>query len=685
MAVYSYTPTKNAALKSSSPNTNFSADTQNRIYHNDLNTIFEYIAFFYNVDLSSAPLLHKAITAKLKLYVVSKSGDNNARLNLISFGASWAENTITYNNKPTLEASLNNLMYLSQISTGWADIGVTLRPDTDFQPIVYGFALRFDPQYGPESSTSLTIQTSRGTNKPTLEITTADVPLVISNRLPAGGFVYAGAPKTFSWTTAVGSYSGDLIGTITQASAKLRYRKVGVTPYTEISLSGATNSHTFASGTFDGNSNYEWQVEVTSNDSVVTTSSWIQFSTIDATPDKPTPISPINVYEKTDQEIGFEWQHVINTGTPQTKADLQYSYDGGAWTDLATVTGSANTYTAPANTLPAGNLRWRVRTYNTDDVEGDWSDPVAFGGIGSPPAAVISEIPQSSRPTFEWQSVGQVGYQLILLQGATVLYDTLETYGAGKTLTLPMYLANGDYTVQLRIKNASLLWSDWAEIDFTLAVTPPSAPTVTAAQITDGARITISGVAEGITHMYLLRNGVPMADITGLTQYDDYAALGATTYVVRVVDENENYADSSPAVVTVTLIGAVLAVVDDLSDTVRMTQKSIGQPAVSRQKQYIGSAHNYAGREYPVYTFSEFSNDVLNPSYFYTDRADWDALEALADLRKTVLYRDMLGNRLYGVITVMNSGQDEERVSFVLTIQRVDYVEQIDFAEVAQA
>lgn len=399
-------------------------------------------------------------------------------------------------------------------------------------------------------------------------------------------------------------------------------------------------------------------------------------------PHKPNLIYPVNVYIEIDNDIVFEWEHVIDTGTPQSKANLQYSHEDAVWVDLITISGNGQQVTIPADTLPVGNLRWKVRTYNVDEVAGEWSDPASFVGVGAPVAPSITGVTASSRPTISWQSFGQVGYQLRILFGSTVIHDTGELAGIVKTHTLPFYLENEDYTFQLRILNAALLWSAWTVQGFTVDVTVPEAPALSVTLIGNGAKIEISGVDESIEHLYLLRNGIPVADVTRANDYYDYAALGDTQYVIRAVDSDENYVDSNSVRVDVTVSRAVLAAVDALNNFVTMSQKAAGQPAATRQKRLIGSSTHYTGREHPLHIFSEFADDTYTPAYYYTDMEEWAKLEQLVDRRQSVLYRDELGSKFYGVITSINHTRENEMIIFALTMQRVDYVEEIAYAEV---
>lgn len=74
--------------------------------------------------------------------------------------------------------------------------------------------------------------------------------------------------------------------------------------------------------------------------------------------------------------INFAWS-ASGDGT-QTKAELQWSTDNAAWTDLATVNSAAQTWTAPALSFPGGTIYWRVRATNTFGAVGNWSSSVSF-------------------------------------------------------------------------------------------------------------------------------------------------------------------------------------------------------------------------------------------------------------------------------------------------------------------
>ena len=397
----------------------------------------------------------------------------------------------------------------------------------------------------------------------------------------------------------------------------------------------------------------------------------------DFTPQAPDSLSPNGTYQKNDEAIELSWHHVIDTGTAQTKADLQIAASGGTWSTLATITGNGATYTIAPNALANGTYSWRCRTYNTDGVAGPWASAI-FIVIGAPPLPTISSISSASRPVIGWQSSGQIAYhmQIVNANGETV-YDTDELSGAFKTSKITAYLAPGTYTLRLCVKNASLVWSAWAERAFTLSATGPAAPTIALAEGNGGAQVTLSAVG---VRTYLLRDGVPIADVTGLTHYTDYAALGLSEYVVRTVDVSDNYTDSSTGYLKVSVANPTLAAVDDLSNMVALPL-TVGNPRelpINRIR--MGTARYYAGREDPVYFYSGFSEKTFPIDVAFPKGEGLTELLALLDRRKTLLYRDQWGNKWYCVCTTDAPKYTPQYVTVTLTITAVSYNEQIDYA-----
>lgn len=129
-----------------------------------------------------------------------------------------------------------------------------------------------------------------------------------------------------------------------------------------------------------------------------------------------TPTAPKSTTADGAEQINFAWTVSTDWGT-QTKAELQWSTDNAVWTNLATITGSAKTWTAPAVKFPAGTIYWRGRVTNSFGVRGSWSSSVSFTvaysatsqtvPVNSPTSGIISgAIPETF--TVELQASGPV-------------------------------------------------------------------------------------------------------------------------------------------------------------------------------------------------------------------------------------------------------------------------------------
>lgn len=129
----------------------------------------------------------------------------------------------------------------------------------------------------------------------------------------------------------------------------------------------------FTTAAFSGSS---MRVEVRLSDDLGRTASG-NFTLLKPEGSAATPIAPRSTRLDGTQAINFAWQ-TADTWGAQTKAELQWSLDNAAWTDLATVNGSGTAWTAPALTFPAGTIWWRVRATNEYFEVGPWSNGVSF-------------------------------------------------------------------------------------------------------------------------------------------------------------------------------------------------------------------------------------------------------------------------------------------------------------------
>lgn len=564
--------------------------------------------------------------------------------------------SITYNTKPNISASTYSRI---SISRGWNEISTYV---TKFG-IWYGIAF-FLPSY---SDGSVAVTTS-GTNAPYLTITVDDsdtIGLELSNLSPASGAVIKTQDNLFAWSASAANYS--CAPEVEQASAVFRWRSGTSGTIHTISVSGNTQNVTVPANTFAGTTSIQWQVAVTANSGVVTTSGWMTISTADATP-TAAPLSPVDTVIDGSKDVLFRWQHSISTGTAQSKADLQKSTDGSTWTTLATVTGAARQWTCPAGTLTSSIKYWRVRTYNADGIPGEWSDAAQIVVIAAPTAPSIQIKSTGPRPSISWQTSEQEAYQVELdgkLSGGT-------HYGTEKTWTSPAYLADGSHTVRVRVQNQYGMWSDWGAAALPVTNTPGASITLTvqASSVAD-----LSWQTSGSYDFYLVyRNGKPIAKLTQ-TQYTDELSSGSTTYQVRgCYADSSNYGLSSA--VTVDVRAEVHQVSDlDTGQTLRLpysdSQHRQTTRTLSRQVELL----QLSGAFYPVAIEVDSGTDSLSITAALLDESEIRQLMGLVG--KLVCAKTPQGDMVIGYITSLPKQHDGFLNVFNFTVEQIDYDDEV--------
>lgn len=600
----------------------------------------------------------KRITESTAHAYLSKATTDRTAYTAVLFKNFDAE-TITYNTKPNhLSSSYGDTKVT--ISQGWNEIDDYVGQ----YGVRYGIAFYF-AEY---SSASATVVTS-GVNAPYLTVTVDEsdtIGLTLRETSPTSGTIIKTQDNTFTWRVAEDS-DNQCAPALEQASAVFRWRSGTSGTIHTINVSGNTQSVTVPANTFAGTTSIQWQVAVTANSGVVTTSNWATLSTADATP-TAAPLSPVDTVIDGSKDVLFQWQHSISTGTAQSKADLQKSTDGSTWQTLATVNGSARQWTCPAGTLTSSIKYWRVRTYNADGIAGAWSDAAQIVVIAAPTAPSIQIKSTGPRPSISWQTSEQEAYQVELdgkLSGGT-------HYGTEKTWTSPAYLADGSHTVRVRVQNQYGMWSNWGAAALPVTNTPGASITlsVQASSVAD-----LSWQTTGSYDFYLVyRNGKPIAKLTQ-TQYTDELSSGSVTYQVRgCYDDSGNYGLSQA--VGVRVLADVHMVSDlDTGETLRLpysdSQHRQTTRTLSRQVELL----QLSGAYYPVAVEVDSGADSLSITAAITDDAQVQQLMGLVG--KLVCAKTPQGDMVIGYITSLPKQHDGFLNVFNFTVEQIDFDDEV--------
>lgn len=691
MPTFTVQASGSTAVAKNHPNTNYSDLTQYKLYVEPFTNHSGSYDGWDNILLKfgepAAAYKYKRVTmVRLVIYAMPTAGilGSWGSAYIAAYGQGLAEpldtSTVTYATQPKLYGNGDGVG-----SARWSELNQVVQAEVVFSMSLYeaarkknlesgmrnGFAFAFSSGGDGRASEAI-FYGVKSSYKPFLECEYSDddVGIQASDFAPSSGaFVNRKQKNTFTWACKDDTDLTQVcFAEIKQTSAVFEWRVKNASTSKTINVSGATTACTVPANTFPSGT-IEWRVKVTANSGTTTTSAWQEITTTDVTPSCK-PVSPSGIVIDATIVNRFSWQHIISTGTPQSKADLQWSADGTTWNTLATVTGENQYYDVPANTFTSGTKYWRVRTYNTDGTASAWSDKAEFIAINAPSAPSIVIQSTGPRPRITWQTSEQEAYQLTLSSG----YASGTVYGTEKAWRSPVYLADGSYTVRVRVQNKYGMWSEWSAAALPISHTEGEAINLT---VTAGHEAALTWQTAGSYDFYLVeRDGVAIAR-TVQKQYIDHTSIGSVTYRVRgCYDESDNYGVSNSD--TVEILPETNMICDLETGVWLEMRLSETQLRTNRTSFSAGvSTVHLAGLAYPVEERSEQRDRTLSVAcaWPHAQRAAALALEALVG--RLVCLKDRYGNMVIGSLPSLESNCDEFMRRYSFTISHTNREEAI--------
>lgn len=515
----------------------------------------------------------------------------------------------------------------------------------------------------------LSVGTSRYSSPPQLLITFDDsnVQPKLTTPAPASG-VRLNKASAITFSTSLVQSDVFTIKSLTPASGTFEYRLKGASSSTTAAatISSTTISYTAPANTFAAGE-YEYRFTVTDNLGQTVYTAWSSFDTRDTVP-TATADEPSGNLLDGDQPISFRWTHINESGSAQTKAELQKSADGSTWTALTTVTGSANEYSAPAGTFASGTWFWRVRTYNLDNAAGAWSDAASFVTVSAPSAPKVI-VQASPRPLITWQTNEQSAYQIQL----DTAVDTTD-YGSGKSWRSPVYLDDGLHVARVRVQNSYGVWSEWGSATFTVSHTASGAVVLT---VDADHRAELSwSYAGSWTEFVVYRDGVAIAKTTDDSYTDDYS-VGTVRYQVRACASDGTYNYSLSNEVTVSVMPETVMLSALGSGKWLFLRLSTAQHRTNTIKaSRTFSLTHLSGRKFPEAELTEFCDRSISVSYATDDEAEKAALEAL--MGSPVCLKTPGGKMVIGILDTLSETESMFYSSYTFAVSQMHYPEEVD-------
>lgn len=400
------------------------------------------------------------------------------------------------------------------------------------------------------------------------------------------------------------------------------------------------------------------------------------FHTIDSVPTQPTLLTPNQSFISTDSPNIFKWQHNVATTSYQLKFDLEYKLlNDDRWTPLASVKTNDQFYTVPANTLPAGKLQWRVRTYNTQGVASVWSEPANILAKGRPPKPIGLTTTETQIPTLSWQAENQAGYR-ILINGNGVVYDSNEIFGTEKQYKLPFFLEQGKrYELSVAIANNQGYWSEYTTTFINVQNNPM--PTIKSVCVRNMNHVKFMWEHNSNYRKYLIyRDGIFLGQ-TKSNQYEDWLAFKNHAYKVIAVGYNDFVKESE--IVYKNCMMNFTNIHEIGTHQFIDVSKNIGSNlTVSSALESNIAYHSFDGRQYPVAVSDGVvaKTHTLSVSFFNTEKENISNFEKLVG--KLVCFKSVKQYALIGVLTINSKTQDQKYTQYEYTITEVTMSKEFD-------
>ena len=409
----------------------------------------------------------------------------------------------------------------------------------------------------------------------------------------------------------------------------------------------------------------QWYASAGDGEGNTRSTSTYNLSTV-AVPITATPTAPIDTVETANTPTVFTWRNSGTITIYPTAAQLQYSTDNINWTDFGSVTGSAATYTAAAGALPSGQLFWRVRVKNVDDVWGSWSDPVTFSNFGAPS---VSQVLADDKPftTITWTSSTQQAYRITI--DGSVVYGTY--WGANvHAFTLPLPLADGAHTAAVEVQNEYGQWSQPAQTDFTVTNVPGSAVSLSRSVDIDAELYWSGGAGTGDFAVY--RDGVRIAR-TGQQAFTDRLCLGEHEYFVLELLQDGYYTKSN--VVTAEIFVPVPQIALLSGGPWIPMEKCLEISRRYTRKREKALTH-YRGLTLPVVEWGSFWDESVELSVFYEYGQQADRFAALCG--NTVVIKEPDGRMMVGALSELPEDAKAFHRFFTFTGDSVEWEDLAD-------
>jgi len=408
-------------------------------------------------------------------------------------------------------------------------------------------------------------------------------------------------------------------------------------------------------------------------------------------PTNPTNLTPSGIIVDRTKTQRFTWKH--NDDDAQSKVSVEWRPQGTTGWHIKAASGPDQFYFMPGDTFPNGQIEWRVRTYDQQNLFSPYSAIAVFTSAEptNAPTIVQPVTPVSiSRPVVEWMGGAQASYQIIIEDAlGVVVWDTGEVTSSIKARTVGVDLLNGGtYTIKLRIKDASGLFSSFVDTTIVISYTPPTKPSVATYKEKAGIRFVIDNppssgtqptIAENEIYKQVNNEWVRIAKNL-ISAYTDYALASEeiANYRIRALGNNGTFSESDVIEAKAPkLIGVFLHDIQDPEMTLHHFKYN-GNEGRSDNLQREHAFRQFAGRTRPVIEYGTFADYQMHVTIkLLRDEVGRKRLSQFVNDGAILLYRDGRGRKMYTTLPTLSMDEVFYGNDVKLTFTEIDYREEV--------
>ena len=510
-----------------------------------------------------------------------------------------------------------------------------------------------------------------GINPPYVAVNVADIVPEARNLYPAD-YASSKAPTKFTWEFYAETPTD---GTpLTQKNAEIQWKSLPSGTINTVDISGTIAEYTFPANTLPNSGSFQWRIRVQSNDDVY--SLWTDWKTVSTNEPVGTVgnIHPNGVTIDGEITNRVSWDYISDYGVLPNGYDIQQSIDGVTWQTIATATDTYVCYAdIPANTFQGGNVKCRIRAYNSSGTAGNWT-MFALIVRSHPQKPSIYQIidTDTDKPTVYWTSDSQAAFEIIIVSANGEQVYRLEKISSSKNHKIEKRIDDGDYEIRISVINNYNLRSEYGIRQFTISTEKPQKPTISLTQKSDSVHLDF---AYGTEKAVLMRNSTVIANVSGLNEYTDYSAFGECEYVIRALSES-SFCDSDAVYQTVKMKYATMSPADNYVDRLKFLVKAGSQPDRTVDISKTATLIQFAGREYPVVEFGNNSEMIKRFTYSIFSESD---LQRLINLVGTIVFWRDKHDSFYAVLSGLTHVRSRRYIDVSFNLTKIDYTVGFDY------